>query len=86
MAIKKLKDTLSPGVYQMSTELTQSVVKTGRPEIQKIVYVIWDEVNILQQWKKSTVYLFTKGDSVYHRVIVISCIQNFVYHPSLSAK
>jgi hypothetical protein len=48
----------------MSTELTQSVVKTGRLEIEKkkIVHFIWDEVNILQQWKKSIVYLFTKGD------------------------
>lgn len=70
----------------MSTELTQSVVKTGRPEIQKIVDVIWVEVNILRQWKNPTVYLFTKGDSIYHRVTVISCIQNFVYRSFLSAK
>jgi hypothetical protein len=48
----------------MSTELTQSLVKTGHPEIQKNVDFIWDEVNTLQQWKKSTVYLFTKGDSI----------------------
>jgi hypothetical protein len=67
----------------MSTELTQSFVKRGRPEIQKIVNFIWDEANILQQRKnstvyrkKSTVYLFRKDDSVYHRVTVISCIQN----------
>jgi hypothetical protein len=56
----------------MSTELTQSVVKTGRPEIQKIVDVIWVEVNILRQWKKPTVYLFTKGDSIYHIELLLS--------------
>jgi len=39
----------------MSTELAQSVVKTGRPEIQKNLNFIWEEVNILQQWKNSTV-------------------------------
>jgi hypothetical protein len=68
---------LLPSVDQMSKGLTQSVVKIGHPEIQKIVNFIWVEVNSYQQWKEPTGYLFKKGDSAYLRGTVIYCIQNF---------
>ena len=54
LPIEELKSHKSPGIDQIAAESIKAGGRTIRSEINKIIYSIWNEEELLLEWKEST--------------------------------
>ena len=61
MSIEKLKIHTSPGIYQITAEMTKAGGRTIHSVIHKIINSLWNKVELPEQWKESIIVLICKG-------------------------
>jgi hypothetical protein len=76
MAIEKLKSHKSPGIDQIPAELIKAESRTICSGIHKLIYSIWNEEELPEQWKESIIVpIYKKGvKTVYNNYRGISLL------------
>jgi hypothetical protein len=63
MVIEKIESHKSPGIDKIPAELTKSVGRTIRSDINKLINSIWNKEKLPEEWKESiSVSIDKKGD------------------------
>jgi hypothetical protein len=63
IAIEKLESYESPSIDQIPAELIQEGGNAQRSEIHKLINCVWNEEELPEQWKESTIVpIYKKGD------------------------
>ncbi len=74
LAIEKLKNHKSPGIYQIPAELIKARGRTVHREIHKLIFYIWNKEELPEEWKESIIVpIYKKGDKT-------DCINYRGYH------
>jgi hypothetical protein len=58
IAIEKTKSYISPGSDQILAELIKAGDASLYSEIYKLIFSIWNKMELPQQWKESIIYQF----------------------------
>jgi hypothetical protein len=58
----KLKSHKSPGIDQIPAELIKAGGRTIHCEIHKLLISVWNKEELPEEWKKSIVVIYEKGD------------------------
>jgi len=55
MAIDELKRHKSPGINLIPVEIIQAGSSSTRSEIHKFIHLVWNEEELPEEWKESTI-------------------------------
>jgi len=89
MAIEKLKRHRSPGINQIPAELIKAGDRTICSEICKLIYSVWIEEELPEEWKESIIVpIYKKGDntdcSKYRGISLLpTTYKIFIQHPAV---
>ena len=65
MATEKLKRHKSPDIDQIPAELIKTGCRSIRDEIHKLIYSIWNEKELSEEWKESiTIPIYKTDDKI----------------------
>jgi hypothetical protein len=85
LAVENLKRHKSPCIDQIPSELIKAGGRTIRSEMHKLIYSIWNEEELPEEWKQSVIVpIYKKGDK---QMLVIKESYHFcqlltMFHPT----
>jgi len=57
MVIEKLKGHKSPGIDQITAEISKAGGRTSRSDVPILINSIWNKEELLEEWKESIPFL-----------------------------